>query len=112
MKQFWLKKKRGLLLFFLIMSLGACKKDEVKATGSLQVTLAYPFQPATSIYYELYSETGYKNTPPLRTGTFTTANSNTVTIDNLNPGNYVMVINANLFSLQVTAGRQRAYKFP
>ncbi|GAB3270876.1 hypothetical protein GCM10027347_41830 [Larkinella harenae] len=106
-------KAARVLLFLWALSLGACRQNLVEAqTGSVLVSLSYAERPTGDVYYEVYSESGYRQVPPLLTGTLTAANSYQAVFTDLNPGNYVMVINGNPFSLQVTAGRQREYKFP
>jgi hypothetical protein len=101
-----------LLLAFTLIVLPACKKDPL--TGDLKITLSYNANINFSSYsYSLYTEGSWAaSTPvsPLLSGNVTSAG--TIVIRDLNPGNYVILIN-NIGihkQVQVTAGREREFK--
>jgi hypothetical protein len=104
-----MKKICYLLLALTLLVLPACKKDELNPqTGDLKIVLSGSF---SGIAYALYTEgsrASLVSIPPLREGRFT---SSTVLIRDLNQGNYVLSVGGSTKSVQVTAGREREYKF-
>jgi hypothetical protein len=107
------------VLIFLVVSwlTWGCKKEEVLPTGSASIT--YTSNLEVDGYF-LYTEGTYGRAPSLRNSTITRSNSTSsgpntyrVTLEDLNPGTYVIVftgVNAP-FVFQITAGRQRDYSF-
>lgn len=94
------------LFLSLFCLLASCKKDEL--TGSLKIILKG--NPPADLTYQLYTEGSWAAasiSQPLRTGIFF---ARTATINDLNPGNYIIMIGGGYFSVQVTAGREREYQ--
>ncbi|QHT68650.1 hypothetical protein GXP67_19370 [Rhodocytophaga rosea] len=92
-------------LFFCLLS--SCKKED-DLTGSLKLKLNGMFVPE-NVFFQLYTEGSWSVptvTQPLKTGSF---NSGMAIINDLNPGNYIILVGGAYFSVQVTAGRQREY---
>lgn len=84
----------------------SCKKDD-DLTGSLKIRLAG--NPPAGVPYQLYTEGAWSASlvaKALRTGSIL---SGTAIISDLNPGNYIIMVGSNYFSVQVTAGREREY---
>jgi hypothetical protein len=91
------------LFFCLLLS---CKKNE-ELTGSLKIFLRG--NPQAIVPYQLYTE-GAWSAPSaafaLKTGNIL---SGTIIINDLNPGNYILMVGGSYWSVQVTAGREREY---
>lgn len=101
---------------FLLLTVASCKKEEVAPqTGNLVVRFQYGAD-LSGTRYSLFTEQVWTSAgrfaTPLRDGTIpslasgaTTGNA-TITINDLNAGNYVFVIGSvNSWSVQVTAGK-------
>jgi hypothetical protein len=109
--------KLTLAILFFAISLTSCKQEAVEPkTGTLKIIVGKLFE---SKNYELYpsqvSAFPYTNQipSPLSTGLFPDRISNTftITIDNLNEGNYMLRVGHLFYYVQVTRGELREYRF-
>jgi hypothetical protein len=105
---------QNLLLVFSLFILCACKQEDIgPQTGDLKIfinTLGVSIQ----LSYELYTEGSLTTRVvvlPLRSGEVTVSSSTPFYIRDINAGNYVLLIGGSSRSVQVTAGREREYKF-
>lgn len=94
------------LLLLITTLLGACnrKADPAPVAGALKISVVN-FDAARNMTYSLYTEAiwaGFRTSSPLREGPLQAE----LVIDNLNPGNYVFVLdNSTAKSVQVVAGQ-------
>jgi hypothetical protein len=95
----------------LIMLTAACQKEEVvPTTGDLKIEVRRT--ELMGVTYNVYSEAYLSSNsyfPPITKGTI---NSNTITIQGLNEGNYILQLDAGhnrRIFLQVTAGKERTF---
>ena len=107
------------LLLVLTVAVGACKNnDPAPVVGDLELTLTYPTSYQNLTYY-LYTENGWlangvEALRQNRLGVGTDAGGGrlqtTLTLHDLNTGNYVMTIGrTSPKSVQVTAGRTNKF---
>jgi hypothetical protein len=106
--------------FVFSITLCSCSIEHNSLEGNAQVSF-YPIltQYKDSTYYwYLYTENGYPTLPPLRKGYIGNADSfsdgrATITINNLNKGNYVFTYYLNnslkVNPIQVSAGATKSY---
>jgi hypothetical protein len=95
------------------MLLSCHREDVAPQTGNLKIFINV-LDFTVKLYYELYTEgslTARMVASPLRSGEVTLRSYTPFYIRDLNAGNYVLSIEGNSRSVQVTAGREREYKF-
>ncbi|PQA54536.1 hypothetical protein [Siphonobacter curvatus] len=108
--------KLKIFLTFCLLSLFSCQKNEVSPVGSAKITFTSSLE-QISLPYSIYTEAGFDRRP-LISGKYSKLlsqkpNKYEVIVEDLNPGNYVIVfsyLNAH-FTFQITQGRQRVYDF-
>ncbi|MFN8354160.1 MAG: hypothetical protein U0Y10_06940 [Spirosomataceae bacterium] len=96
------------IMVCLISTLSSCKTDSVNpTTGDITVNVKGN-APSSGVSYALYTEATYqKGVQPLRSGLAlpNSAGAMTIQFQNLNAGNYVIVVGAQVVSAQVVAGK-------
>jgi hypothetical protein len=102
-------------ILFMMSFFISCKKESVEPepTGSLRIVVNRVFQGEV---YELYPNDispFFNQILPLRSGMIpvTTTPFATITLQDLNEGNYVLRIGQTGYSVQVTRGKVRDFSF-
>ncbi|MCU0326885.1 MAG: hypothetical protein MUF45_16865 [Spirosomaceae bacterium] len=105
-------QKLKLILFILFVTfISTSCKEEIEPTGSIKITVRDNF---FGQKYELYpGEAAISPNffpQPLVRGTIP-PNTSSVTIDNLNEGNYILNLTSISYYVQVTRGKVKEYRF-
>jgi hypothetical protein len=107
------ERKIFIVISFLLLTMlnTACQKEEVvPTTGDLKIDVRRT--DLMGVSYNVYSEAYLSSNsyfPPIAKGTI---NSNSIKIQGLNEGNYILQLNAGhnwRVFLQVTAGKERTF---